>query len=69
MRNSIVNFNDTLFEVKRSFKLDSWFPKVVEQFGAEEVCKAYFVDKIIKDNNGTHYLVNEIKDAEIISES
>jgi hypothetical protein len=69
MNNNIINFNNNLYQVKRSFKIDSWFIKAIEQFGAEEVCNAYHIDKIIRDSNGTHYLVNEIKDAEIISES
>jgi hypothetical protein len=68
MQVKMINANGSVWVVKREFKPDSWFTKAVEMFGGEEVCKAYCVEKVLRGNDGTHFLVNEVPEAQIIEE-
>ena len=54
--------------VKRRFPADSWFTKAVETYGGEAICKEYCVERVLRDANGVHYLVNEVPDAEIVED-
>ena len=66
---TIVNFGESRYTVNRIFRPGGWFEKCVNEAGGEEVCQSFGVDKLIRDNNsGLFYLVNEIKDIEIIEE-
>lgn len=58
---NLMQANGSLFDVKRTFKIDSWFNRAVAEFGGEHLCEVYGVEKIIKDHH-TYYLVNEVKD-------
>ena len=64
-RKEMVDVNGTLFQVSRRFKIED-FQKVIDTFTAEKVCKAYVCDKILKGGDGFFYLVNEVKEAEIV---
>jgi len=54
--------------VKRKFKADSWFVQGLfsNKFTAQEVCEAYCVEKLLRGPDDTHYLVNEVPEAEIV---
>jgi hypothetical protein len=65
MENLII-INNELYQVKRTFKSDGGFNKVVESVSVEEILSNYHCDKLLRGSNGIYYLVNEIKDAEII---
>jgi hypothetical protein len=62
----LINFNNELYQLKRTFKIDSWFGQAVDKFHIEEILSEYHADKLLKGNDGLYYLVNQIKDAEII---
>jgi hypothetical protein len=68
MQIKMINANGSVWVVKREFKADSWFTQAINKFGADEVCKAYCVEKVLKGNDGTHFLVNEVPEAQIIEE-
>lgn len=63
---NLINFNNDLYLLKRSFKIDSWFGKLVETTNVEEICNFYHCDKLLKDTNGNYLLVNKIDDAQIV---
>lgn len=50
--------NGKVYVVKRTFPVDGWFTKAVNEFGGEYISQAYCVETIIKDHT-TYYLVNE----------
>ena len=50
--------NGKVYVVKRTFPIDGWFTKAINEFGGEYVAKEYCVETIIKDHT-TYYLVNE----------
>jgi hypothetical protein len=60
-RKEMIDANGTLFQVSRRFKIED-FQKVIDTFTAEQVCKAYFCDKVLRGNDGFFYLVNEVKE-------
>ena len=62
----LINFNNELYQLKRTFKIDSWFGQAVDKFPIEEILSEYHVDKLLKGNDGLYYLVNQIKDVEVI---
>lgn len=64
-RKEMVEVNGMLFQVLRRFPIDM-FQKVIDTFSAQEVCSAYHCDKLLKGGDGFFYLVNEVKDAEIV---
>ena len=68
MQIEFLNANDSLWIVKRKFKADSWFVQglFASKFTAEEVCEAYHVEKLLRGPDDTHYLVNEVPEAEIV---
>jgi hypothetical protein len=65
----IINVNETLYTINRSFRGDGWFGKIVENMNVDEILKGYHSEKLLKDTNGIYHLVNEIKDVEIIEET
>jgi hypothetical protein len=64
----IINVDDKLYTINRSFRGDGWFGKAVEELNVDDILKYYHSDKLLKDTNGLYHLVNEIKDVEIIEE-
>jgi hypothetical protein len=68
MQIEMINANGSVWIVKRKFKADSWFTKAIETFGGEAICKEYCVERVLRGNDGTHYLVNEVSEAEIIED-
>jgi hypothetical protein len=68
MQIEMINANGSVWVVKRRFPADSWFTKAVESFGGEAICSEYCVERVLRDANGVHYLVNEVPDAQIIEE-
>jgi len=68
MQIKFLNANGSLWVVKREFKADSWFVQglFASKFTAEEVCEAYHVEKLLRDSINTHFLVNEVSEAQII---
>lgn len=50
--------NGKVYVVKRTFPIDGWFTKAVNEFGGEHLTEVYGVETIIKDHT-TYYLVNE----------
>ena len=68
MQIEMINANGSVWIVKRRFKADSWFTKAVETFGGEAICKEYYVEKILRMNDGTHLLVNEVPEVQIIED-
>lgn len=70
MQIRFLNAANSLWVVKREFKPDSWLVEglLSGKLTAQEVCEAYFVEKILKDGNDIHYLVNEVPEAEIVND-
>lgn len=70
MQIKFMNANGSLWVVKREFKADSWFVQglFANKFTAQEVCEAYCVEKLLRDQSNTHYLVNEVSEAKIIED-
>ena len=68
MQIEFLEANNKLWVVKRRFPADSWFTKAIETFGGEAICKEYCVEKVLRTNDGTHLLVNEVPEAEIIED-
>jgi phenylpyruvate tautomerase PptA (4-oxalocrotonate tautomerase family) len=68
MQIKMINANGSVWVVKREFKADSWFVQglFANKFTAEEVCEAYHVEKLLRDSNNTHFLVNEVSEAQIV---
>lgn len=62
----IINVNGILYVIKRSFKPESWFSKVVQGMDVTEIERGYHVDKLLKDSNGYYHLANRIDDVEPI---
>lgn len=65
----LINFNNELYQLKRSFRIDSWFGKAVEKFPVEEILLEYHADKLLRDSNGYYHLVNIVSDAQVIEET
>lgn len=61
-----INSDNKLYIIKRTFKAEGNFHKVVENFNIDEILLAYKVDKLLKDSNGNYHIVNEVKDVEEI---
>jgi phenylpyruvate tautomerase PptA (4-oxalocrotonate tautomerase family) len=70
MQIKMINANGSVWVVKREFKADSWFVQglFANRFTAEEVCEAYHVEKVLRDSNNTHFLVNEVSEAQIVTD-
>jgi phenylpyruvate tautomerase PptA (4-oxalocrotonate tautomerase family) len=70
MQIKMINANGSVWVVKREFKADSWFVQglFANKFTAEEVCEAYHVEKLLRDSNNTHFLVNEVSEAQIVTD-
>ena len=70
MQIEFLNANNSLWVVKRKFKADSWFVQGLfsNKFTSQEACEAYHVEKILRAPDDTHYLVNEVPEAEIVIE-
>jgi hypothetical protein len=62
----LINFNNELYQLKRSFKIDSWFGKAVEKFPIEEILAEYHADKLLRGNDGYYHLVNVVSEAQVI---
>jgi hypothetical protein len=68
MQIEMINANGSVWIVKRRFKADRRFTKAVETYGGEAICREYCVEKILRMNDGTHLLVNEVPEAQIIED-
>lgn len=70
MQIEFLKANDTLWVVKRKFKADSWFVQGIfsNKFTAQEACEAYHVEKLLRGPDDTHFLVNEVSEAEIVND-
>jgi hypothetical protein len=70
MQIKMINANGSVWVVKREFKADSWFVQglFANKFTAEEACEAYHVEKVLRDSNNTHFLVNEVSEAQIVTD-
>jgi hypothetical protein len=70
MQIKMINANGSVWVVKREFKAESWFVQglFANKFTAEEACEAYHVEKLLRDSNNTHFLVNEVPEAEIVND-
>ena len=68
MQIKMINANGSVWVVKREFKADSWFTKAVETYGGEAICREYCVERVLRAADGTHYLVNEVSEAQIIED-
>lgn len=65
---NIISIGEKMYVIKRSFKQDGWFGRMVEATNIDEITSAYRVEKLLKSNNGYYHLVNEIKDVTEIEE-
>lgn len=70
MQIEFLNANGSLWVVKRKFKADSWLVQGLfsNKFSSKEVIEAYCVEKLLRGPDDTHYLVNEVPEAEIVNE-
>ena len=70
MQIEFLNANNSLWIVKRKFKADSWLVQGLfsNKFNAQEVCEYYCVEKLLRGPDDTHYLVNEVSEAEIVND-
>jgi len=68
MQIEMIHANGSVWIVKRKFKADSWFTKAIETYGGEAICKEYCVEKVLRMSDGTHLLVNEVPEAQIIED-
>jgi hypothetical protein len=64
-KRDMIEANGTLFQVLKKFKIESFQP-IVDTFSAQVVCEEYHCDKLLKGNDGFYYLVNEVKEAEVL---
>jgi len=68
MQIEMINANGSVWIVKRRFPADSWFTKAIETYGGEAICREYCVEKVLRTSDGTHLLVNEVSEAQIIED-
>ena len=70
MQIEFLNANGSVWIVKRKFKADSWFVQGLfsNKFTAQEACEQYHVEKLLRGPDDTHYLVNEVPEAEIVND-
>ena len=70
MQIEFLQANGSIWVVKRKFKADSWFADLMTKHlaTAEEICKQYCVEKMLKDGSDNYYLANEVSEAEIIND-
>lgn len=70
MQIEFLKSGETLFVVKRKFKPSSWFVQGIfsNKFTAQEACDVYHAEKLLRGPDDTHYLVDEVPDAEIVNE-
>ena len=70
MQIEFLQANGSVWVVKRKFKADSWFVQglFANKFTAQEVCDEYCVEKLLRGPDDTHYLVNEVPEAQIIED-
>lgn len=70
MQIEFLEANNKIWVVKRKFPANSWFVEGVTRniATAEEICKEYHVEKMLRNANDTYYLVNEVTEAEIIND-
>ena len=61
----MIPVGNDLFVVKRKFKQEH-FKKVMDHFGANEVCRNYHCETVLKGRDGYFYLCDKVDDAEII---
>lgn len=64
-RSDMLEANGNLYVIKRRFPIDM-FQRVIERFGANEVCKAYHCEQILRARDGHFYLVDKVDDAQIV---
>jgi hypothetical protein len=64
-RKEMIEVNGILFQVDRKFKIEQ-FQKVVDNFTGQQICESYHCDKILRGGDGFFYLVNEVKEPEIL---
>jgi hypothetical protein len=61
-----ITANEKLYVVKRTYKPDGNFSKMVQNTTIEQILSVYKADKLLKDTNGNYHLVNEVTDVEPI---
>lgn len=62
-RKEMIEVNNVLFQVQRRFKVEQ-FQKVMDTFGAKQICEGYHCDKVLRGNDGFYYLVDEVKEVQ-----
>jgi hypothetical protein len=65
---NILTKDDTLYLIKRRFKGDGSFSKLVEHSELSDILSFFKVEKLLKSTDNYYYLVNEIKNVTIIDE-
>ncbi len=70
MQIEFLNANGSLWVVKGKFTAERWFVQGLfsKKFTATEACEAYHVEKLLRDSNNTHFLVNEVSEAQIVTD-
>lgn len=63
-----LNINEDRYIVKRRFKQDGWFGKMLENNTGEEMAGLYNAEKVFKASDGWIYLVDLVVNAEIIED-
>jgi len=65
MFRKLLPVGNDLYVIKRKFKIEHW-DKIVQHFGAKEVCEAYHCETILRGRDGYFYLCDKVDDAKII---
>jgi hypothetical protein len=70
MQIEFLQANGSVWVVKRKFKADSRLAEAITRniASAEDVCKEYCVEKLLKDGSDNYYLVNEVPEAQIVND-
>jgi hypothetical protein len=68
MQIEMMNANGSVWVVKRKFRADSDIVQALfaNRITAQELCEFYHVEKLLRGPDDTHYLVNEVSEAQIV---
>ncbi len=61
----MISVGNDLFVIKRKFKIEN-FEKILNHFGAQEVCENYHCETVLRGRDGYFYLCDRVDDAKII---
>lgn len=64
-RHEFINVGSDLYVVRSTFKYE-YIDRILQEFTAQDICDAYFVDKMFRGKNGLYFLVDKVEEAKIV---